>query len=205
MSRTAKVAAVLLASGLSRRFGAEDKLLQDLGGRPLFLHALGALASIKPEILFVVCQPEFADAVSAVNRHARVLINPDAQAGLGPSLAIGARAAQTAGADVLLVALADMPFVTPAMLETLVGAIANGADAASACGPDGKVTPPSAFSAACLPRLMQLSGDTGARAVLIDPDIRADRIPFDADLLADIDTPADLARAKRKFASLSGE
>ena len=35
---------------------------------------------------------------------------------------------------------------------------------------------------------MQLSGDAGARAVLNDPNLRADRIRFDADLLADINS-----------------
>lgn len=204
IARPSKVAAILLASGLSRRFGAPNKLLQDLGGKPLFTHALEALAQVEPADFVVVCQPELAIAISQVDPDARLILNHQPEAGLGRSIALGASAIQASGAEAMLVALADMPFVTPGMLRALIEALSEGVDACACAETDGRVTPPAIFARSCFDRLAALDGDTGARSVLLDPGLRVSRLTFPEECLADIDTPADLKLARQILQDVAG-
>lgn len=44
-----RIGALLLAAGMSRRFGPEDKLLADLNGMPMVAHAARALDLVGPD------------------------------------------------------------------------------------------------------------------------------------------------------------
>lgn len=177
---------VLLAAGLSRRFGAGDKLAAPLGGQPLAAHALGVLTALPLSRRFVVTGPDWRQAMpSGVER----LVNPSPEAGQGGSLAIGARAA--AGADRLLVLLADMPFVT---VEHALAVMAACADDRPAASTDGSAAmPPACFPASWLARFSASAGDRGAGAALrnLPPEALVRASPG---TLADIDTQDALAR-----------
>jgi molybdenum cofactor cytidylyltransferase len=59
--RTERIAAVLLAAGMSTRFGEEDKLMADLRGKPVAAHTLETIASMAFAELVAVVRPiEFA-------------------------------------------------------------------------------------------------------------------------------------------------
>jgi molybdenum cofactor cytidylyltransferase len=183
-------ALVLLAAGLSRRFGATDKLMADLGGRPLGLHVAEALAGVPFGSRIAVTgagSPEYAPLGF------RIVLNAEPAHGQAGSLRLGVDAARSVGAGAVLVLLADMPRVGAGHVRGLLAA-ASGGEAAIACSTDGvRRSPPALFGRGWFGRLAALSGDEGARALLADaPAVRA--APGE---LVDVDTPAALAALRR--------
>lgn len=178
--------AILLAAGLSRRFGS-DKRRHTLADGTILLIASLRLYGAAFERLVVVLRPEDTDLAAEVHHHApsgvQVVPCPDARQGMGHSLACGARAA--AGWTYAFVALADMAWVQPATLAQLRQRLEQaGADAVvqPACG--GIPGHPVGFGAAHLPELARLTGDEGARALV--------RRAGSARLVIDVDDPGVL-------------
>lgn len=123
----------------------------------------------------------------------RLLPNPHPERGMASSLRIAAAAATEAGANALLVLLADVPFVATDHLQRLVEAFrADESRPAFSVAPGGVAQPPALFPASFFPALCALDGDKGARGLTSG----ATLIETDPNHLLDIDTPDDLARAQ---------
>ena len=86
-----------------------------------------------------------------------------AHAGMGASLACGVRASTQA--DGWIVTLGDMPAIDPNTIRAIVAALGLG-HASAAPSFKGTRGHPVGFSARCLPELLRLDGDEGARGVL---------------------------------------
>ncbi|HVY51618.1 MAG TPA: nucleotidyltransferase family protein [Devosia sp.] len=185
MSAPEPIVALVPAAGLARRFGG-DKLLAAWRGKPLAAHIADTLQSMGLRRIAVCPRGNGPRAALFEERGFEIVWNDDPEAGLGRSLALGAGRAIALGAGAMLVCLADMPNVTAAHLLRLAGALAPGAAVATEAG--GIRTPPAIFSAARLPALARLTGDRGGRLLLAD----AAAVPASAELVRDIDTPADL-------------
>jgi molybdenum cofactor cytidylyltransferase len=178
-----RCALVLLAAGRATRFGG-DKLAAPLSGRPLLLHAVAALAALPFGWRVAVVAAGAPDLAGAGYRH---VLNPDPAAGMAGSLRLGVAAAQAAGAAGILVALGDMPRVTPAHVRALFAA--SGAGDSCVASSDGvRAQPPALFGAGWFAQLAALDGDRGARDLLA----AARLVRAGPGELADVDTPADL-------------
>jgi len=57
-----RVVVMLLASGLSRRYGRRDKLMARLGHKPLIDHSADVIASLQVLARVAVCPPSTASA-----------------------------------------------------------------------------------------------------------------------------------------------
>ncbi|MDE2562858.1 MAG: nucleotidyltransferase family protein [Sphingomonadales bacterium] len=185
--------AALLAAGRSARFGAADKLARDFRGVPLGLHAARALETVDLTRHWVIVR-DAAHPCAQGWRAAgfELVVNPQADEGMGASLRLAARLADEAGADSLLVCLADMPLVTTAHIAALAGAWrARGGVVASRDG--ALVSPPAIFAREHFAALAGLAGDRGAKALLG----QAGLVDSPVGALADIDDPATLARLAR--------
>jgi molybdenum cofactor cytidylyltransferase len=180
------IVAIVLAAGLASRFGG-DKLLHDYRGRPLAGHIADTLAGMGLRRI-AVCPPAPSVRIGLfASRGFEVASNAEPGRGLASSLAIGAAAAIASGADRALVCLADMPNVT---VEHLWRLLAESKDhAAVATSAAGIRSPPAVFTAALLPGLTRLTGDTGARDLLRS----AAAVEADAALVRDFDVPGDFA------------
>lgn len=186
------VAAVLLAAGRSARFGDADKLVAPLADLPLGFHAARTLSMLPLAWRFVVT------GAAAIEWPGFVAVpNGQTDAGLGCSLALGAAAAERAGADAVLVALADMPFVPVEHFERLLAGY-HGPDSVLATGDGTRRMPPALFGAGWFAPLLALSGDRGARTLLD----RAELITTPAENLIDVDRPDDLMRAQAQLATI---
>ncbi len=187
MIEVGQVSLVVLASGLSARFGAGNKLLAPLEGRPLADHIATTTERIGyRDHVVVTHEPEVARLFAA--RGFRVVDNPAPERGQGSSL--GAALEALPEAEAILICLADMPFVTAGLLQGLCVRFdpARGTDVvASAAGE--RRSPPALFAAARL-RALELSGDFGARDLLRD----AAAVVGRSRELADLDTADDFAR-----------
>lgn len=177
---------LLLAAGQSRRFGAQDKLLAPLAGRPLVAHALAAARLPGARMrLAVVAAPEVADIARQAGFATLSLPPGGAQA---DSLTAGLAHLRKAGITRLLVVLGDMPWVQAGDLRALL-ALAGDQAACVTC--DGVPGPPAVFPQGMFDALARLSGDRGAGALLRQiPDAR--RLALPPARLRDVDTPGDL-------------
>lgn len=189
MARIENSAVVLLAAGLSRRYGAVGKLVADYRGRPLALHAADTIGALPFSQRIAVCRTgddDLADLLEAAGFS--VERNPDTARGLASSLAIGVAAAGLP--DALVVCLADMPLIDGEHLRRLVDRVTPGGIVASVAGEREAPTPPAAFSREYLPELLRIEGDKGARHLLQI----AERVVAPKGTLADFDTPEDFRR-----------
>lgn len=180
-----RVAAVVLAAGLSTRFGG-DKLVYPHAGKPLAAHIADTLTAmpLRWRLAIVPPAPSLRRDLFA-ERGFELVTNPDPRQGMGASLALGAQRAMELGAEALLVCLADMPNVTGAHLTALVAADGDGD--AVATGFDNSRGPPVVFSSRLFPELAAISGDRGAKHLLAS----ATLIAAPPGLARDFDTSAD--------------
>lgn len=192
--RRPRIGALILAAGLSRRFGDGHKLLADLDGKPVVRHVVEAIqASSAAPILMVTGHQ--AQAVSqAAGSGLKIVHNPAFADGLASSLRTGLTALP-ADLDGVLVCLGDMPDVRPQTLEALISAF-NPVEGRAICLPvlAGKRGNPTLWGLQFLPDLLRLEGDTGARSLFLPHAEWVCEVPVDdPGILLDYDTPAALA------------
>jgi molybdenum cofactor cytidylyltransferase len=179
------VAAVVLAAGLSTRFGG-DKLLHPYAGKPLAAHIADTLAGVPIAHRIAIVPPAPSPRRELFGERGFELItNAEPARGMASSLALAAQRAFELEADALLVCLADMPNVTATHLGMLIAAL--GAGDAAATVVDSTRSPPSVFASRLFPALLTLTGDHGARALLSS----ATLVEAPPELLRDFDAPAD--------------
>lgn len=179
---------ILLAAGRSSRFGA-DKLLQPMpDGTPVAMAAAHALVTALPGALAVVNEDaaELAQRLKALGL--RVSVCPEADQGMGTSLAWGV--AQAPEADGWLIALADMPYIAPGTIRLVAQAVVR-PDSIAAPFYLGQRGHPVAFGAAYRDALVSLRGEEGARSLLEGRTLAAVECS-DSGILRDIDTPEDI-------------
>jgi molybdenum cofactor cytidylyltransferase len=200
MSTSSTTLGILLAAGLGTRFAAIDpaggsKLLARLpDGRPVALAAAQQLLGATARVLAVVRPGNDALAVLLREAGCEVLVSDAAERGMGASIATAATHLLKIGpapAAACLVALADMPWVRHDTLAQL--AVLSRSHAVTAPVHLGQRGHPVGFSAALLPELAMLDGDTGARTVVARHPVHVVDCD-DPGVLRDIDTPADLHR-----------
>jgi molybdenum cofactor cytidylyltransferase len=187
MIAAGQVVAILLAGGLSSRFGPHDKLAAPLGGMPLGLHAARTLATLPFAATIAVARsggPDFGACGFMP------VVNGDPASGQSGSIRLGLARALVAKPRAVLIALADMPFVTRTHIEALLARLDDDRAIVASIG-GRRPGPPALFGAAHFAALAELSGDAGARSLLAG----ALLVEAPARELVDIDTPGDLARA----------
>jgi CTP:molybdopterin cytidylyltransferase MocA len=124
----------------------------------------------------------------------RVDENSGWRTGMGGSIAIGV-SAQSAAVDGVLLLLCDQYRINLPDLERLAGAWATAPGRIVAARWGAAFGPPVIFPRAFFARLMRLSGDLGARQILVEE--RANVRFMDLDNAAyDVDKPDDLAKMR---------
>lgn len=184
------IAAILLAAGLSRRFGS-NKLLHVINGRPMVRHGAEALvAATGPgdEIIAVLGHQAAAVKEALHGLPVRFVVNGGYAAGMGGSIAAGV-AAVADRAEGVLIAFGDMPWIGAAHIRSLRDAFdAAAADAIALPVHAGQRGHPVIFSRTWFPDLAALEGDRGARAVLTQAGQAVIEVPAPDDaVLRDLD------------------
>lgn len=196
-----KIAAVVLAAGASSRFDGENKLLSDIGGQPLVRRVLTSLSQSRVDDIVVVIGPNGHRIVMAAGPGPwRTVINPQPRDGLSSSLRVGLAALGEEFSGALIV-LADMPGVTPHLIDKLVTAF-NGSAGGQIVHPiagDGHQGHPVLWPSALFGALKNLAGDKGGKDIIAAHQNLVTTVPVDSDgHLRDIDTVDDLASFKRE-------
>ena len=187
---TKEVAGILLAAGRGTRFGG-DKLLAAFDSECVGAAACRHLLMALPRVVAVVRPDDAALAAALGAAGARIVRCANADDGMGASLACGVRGTQDAAGWV--VALGDMPWIEPATIARVASAVGLGAIVAAPFH-HGQRGHPVGFGAGCYAALSALTGDDGAKSVVLAHGDRITRIDVDdAGTLSDIDRPADIA------------
>jgi molybdenum cofactor cytidylyltransferase len=198
------IAAVVLAAGRSSRMGGPNKLLAEIGGKPLVRHVVdAALASrARPVIVVTGHQRDKVEAALA-GLPVKFVHNPHFADGLGTSLKAGIAALGTlpAEADGAIVCLGDMPQVDAALIDRLIGAF-DPEHGALVVVPtiDGKRGNPVVWSRRFFPDLMAVEGDVGARYLIGRYTEAVAEVPFSGTAaLTDVDTPEALEAVRAEL------
>ena len=179
-------AAVVLAAGASTRLG-EPKQLVVIGGETLLERAVRTAleAALSPVIVVV----HDAALIEPLQARVQVVLNRKHSEGMSTSIHAGVQRAEGMKADGVVLMTCDQPMVTAEHLRRLTASgEVTGSQYAGRCGV------PAYFPAASFAELMQLTGDTGARELLRGA--AAVELPGGE---LDIDTPADVLEAARRF------
>ena len=186
---------LLLAAGLSRRFG-NNKLLQTLADNtPMLIASAKNLRAAMTNCLAIVNVDMPSTMVMQLQQLGiRVIVHHHAENGIGSSIACGIdHSAQSSG---WVIALADMPHIHPDTIRRLSTELKEGT---------GIVAPlyqqqrghPVGFSAQYRAELLQLNADVGARHIIARHHTDLTLIEVqDRGVISDIDSEADLRAIK---------
>jgi len=195
----AKVAAVVLAAGRSTRMGGPNKMLAQLGGKPLVrMVAEQALASKASPVIVVTGHQadEVEKALAGLN--VTFVRNADFASGLASSVKTGVGAVPTDAAGAM-VCLGDMPLIEAKLIDKLIGAFSperGSLIVVPTC--DGRRGNPVLWSRRFFGELMGLSGDIGGRHLVDHHSEAVVEVPVDGDgAFLDIDTPQVLEVVQR--------
>jgi molybdenum cofactor cytidylyltransferase len=195
------IAAIVLAAGRSSRMGGPNKLLAEIGGRPLVRIVVEeALASrARPVIVVTGHQRERVEA-ALIGLPVTFVHNPHFADGLGGSLKTGI-AALPAAVDGVIVCLGDMPQVDAGLIDRLIGALDPGKGALIVIPTiDGKRGNPVVWSRRFFADLMTVEGDIGARYLIGRYPEAVAEVPLSGTAaLTDVDTPEALEAVRAEL------
>jgi molybdenum cofactor cytidylyltransferase len=190
-----RIAAVVLAAGQSRRMAGPNKLLLPVDGQPMVRRVVeAALGSAAAPVVVVLGHQQHQ--VRQALRGLKIIyaVNPDFADGLSTSLRAGLAALPPA-VDGAVVCLGDMPRVTAALIDRLVGAFEPAAGRRIVVPTwRGERGNPVLWSRDLFDAMAAVTGDVGARHLIrAHPDAVVEVEADDDAALIDIDTPEALA------------
>jgi molybdenum cofactor cytidylyltransferase len=196
-----RIAALVLAAGRSTRMGAVNKLIAEIGGKPLVRIAVEQVLASRADPVIVVTghQREKVEAVLE-GLPVRFAHNADYADGLGTSLKAGI-AAVPEDADGVIVCLGDMPQVSSALIDQLLSAF-DPEKGALVVVPsiEGRRGNPVVWSRRFFNDLMQIQGDVGARYLIGNYAEAVIEVPVAGGAaLTDVDTPESLNAVKAQI------
>lgn len=189
-----KIAAVVLAAGLSSRMG-ENKLLVDLAGQPLIRRTVeNAIQSNVSPVIVVTGRDATRVEQTLSNLDVQFCKNEDYAKGLSTSLKSGLKLVPE-DCDGALIVLGDMPAVTPTLLNTLIAAFNPTEDRAICVATHaGKRGNPVLWARRFFSEMMAIEGDVGAKHIMAANGELVCEVEAATDApLVDIDTREDLA------------
>ena len=201
--RAPRIEGVVLAAGASKRMGAQNKLLADIGGEPMIRRVAGAAVSSGLDRVTVVLGSE-ADAVAGAleGMDLEFAFNPDHAGGQSTSLRCGV---DHLGGDAsaMMVVLGDMPLVDSGVIDALI------AHHRAAGTPDSAITLPETggqrgnpviWGRAFFEELRAITGDIGGRALFAAHPAAVNPLEWrDPDTALDVDEPGALADIRRRI------
>ncbi|MEN8185317.1 MAG: nucleotidyltransferase family protein [Myxococcota bacterium] len=185
-----RVAALLLAAGGSRRMGRLKQLLRFEGSSLVRRAARAALDSRCAELVVVVGADARDVRETLAGLPLRIVSNPDWQEGIASSLRAGIDSLDD-DVDGVLVLLADQIRVDASLIDALLATWEDSGLGMAACQYPGGPGPPALFARRHFEALGALSGDRGAKGLLLAQP--QDCVLVDAPQAAfDVDSPEDL-------------
>jgi CTP:molybdopterin cytidylyltransferase MocA len=189
-----RIMAVLLAAGEGRRIGGPKALLR-IGSESFLSRCVHLLSrpSVSEVVMILGQQADRVAEEAAGGLRATIVRNPRYADGMLSSVLAGVAAAESGGADAVLLHPVDHPLAAPETVDRVVEALLAGAQIAVPTH-QGRRGHPGGFARAAWPALRAASPAEGARAVLAQHPEWIVHVPGDPMCVIGIDTPADYER-----------
>lgn len=191
---SASIPAIILAAGASRRLGQPKQLVQYQGETLLArtIRIAGESGAAPVIVVFGAHHEQISSAISF--DCARAIFNRNWEQGIASSIHAGLEGVEriAPASSGALILPCDQLRLSAGHLRALLSAFASLPEPSIAASTYADVLGiPAVFPRSTFPELMALQGDTGARALLLNPPCPVIKIPFDGGEI-DIDEPADL-------------
>jgi len=185
-----KPVGILLAAGKSERFNSNKLSHPIIDNTPMLLVVAQKLSCVLADSVVVInpALKTYTAQLEQLGLH--VVINEQAEQGMGSSIACGVRASQETGG--WLITLADMPYIKTQTLTLLANKLTEGA---SIVAPQFKRQRghPVGFSHAYINELLILNQDIGARNIIQTHQDQLELVLTDDEgVVRDIDYPDDV-------------
>ena len=192
--RAGAVAGIVLAAGASTRLG-RNKLFLELEGESLLRRAVRRVsnAGLDPVVVVLGYEADRAREELAGLRCVPI-VNADYVRGVNSSVRAGIMAVSPATAAVVV--LADMPFVTTAMIATLVDRYRTSAAPLVISDYGGVNAPPMLYNRSLFDELMSMQGEGCGKQVVKRHRDEALTVSWPPEGLTDLDLPEDYERVK---------
>ena len=199
--RTGSIAGIVLAAGMSTRMG-QNKLFMELEGETLVRRVVGRVwnAGVNPLVVVLGHEAERVQVALEGIPYFPVL-NQEYERGVNSSLRAGIHAVSGTPAHAAVVVLADMPFVTTAMIMTLVEKYRHSAAPLVISDYDGVNAPPMLYDRSLFFELAASEGQGCGKQVVKRHRHEAESASWSPEVLTDLDAPEDYERVK---ASMEG-
>ena len=178
---------IVLAAGMSRRLGRPKQLL-DVGGKPLVRYVVERCLASRLDAVSVVVGHQAEDVQGALTSlDVRIVFNPAYESGQASSLVAGIDAVPD-GADAVVVALGDQPFIEPQVIDGLIDARRSHRASIAMARYGEERGHPVLFGHELFSELHDITGDQGGREVIrrhgaevVLVPSRSSHIPLDVD------------------------
>jgi len=189
---------ILLAAGKSARFGSNKLLYPVIDNTPMILVSAAKLVSVLPNSIVVINQALNILTTQLEQMGLRVVINEQAEQGMGSSIACGVRASKFTSdnlcqdASSWLIMLADMPYIKTETIMLLADKLKDGARMVAPTLNQQRGHPVG-FSQYYKNELLALNEDMGARQVLKNHQSELELVSInDEGILIDVDQASDV-------------
>jgi molybdenum cofactor cytidylyltransferase len=185
--------------------GSRNKLLIEIGDRPIISHTVDAIIGSNATHVIVVTGHQRSELERALwGKRVRLIHNAAYRRGLSSSLRCGL-AAISVQVNAVLICLGDMPLITSADINCLIAAFRRSPHSV-VCIPtfEGMRGHPVIFPRALLSELAELQGDIGAKRWIAQNGNRVRSVEMKTDaVLIDIDSPISLYRLRYRLSLLA--
>jgi len=191
-------AAVVLAAGRSMRMGGANKLLEEVGGKPMVRRVAEAAAASRADPVVVVTGHQSERVAAALEGLAVAIVhNPDFADGLSTSLRAGLSALPEE-ADAALILLGDMPFIRAEDCDAVLAGLAGEGALVAISTANGARGNPVAWSSRLFPELRATEGDAGGRTLMSRYADAVVDVEIGEAAAMDADTPAALEAVRAR-------
>ncbi len=188
-----RVDCIILAAGLSRRFGF-PKFQAVINGKPMISHVAGY--ALKTSLSSVTIVSRDSSVKPLVQGNVNVVINRRPELGISESIRVGLDSIPRES-DGVMILPGDEPLIGESVMQSLVDAFTASPLRAVSCSVGHDLVSPAIFPSAMYMELRKLEGDRGGRSVLLHNMDSVTAIQVEEWRISDIDTQEDVARVER--------
>ena len=197
-----RVAAVVLAAGSSTRFGKPKQFALFQGETFIRRIVAAAIEAGCAPVVAVTGEDSTQVTLELTGLSVSIAMNPGWSSGVGSSIRVGVQRAMDLAADLdaSLLLTCDQPFVTAAILAQLIQLRLTSGKPIIASAYAETLGIPALFDRSCLPDLLGLKGDSGAKKIILARPHDVVSFDFPAGAI-DIDTAADYKKLDQPLAA----
>ncbi|WP_346238454.1 nucleotidyltransferase family protein [Niabella insulamsoli] len=194
----AKVQALLLAAGASKRMGRPKQLLP-WGDQSLITHQISRLQQANLEVTVVLGAQATMIAKEVESYKVKITFNAGWEQGMGSSIAWGADNIDTTNLQGLLITLTDQPWIEAGHYKKMIDAFRPGQrQIIVSQSKEGVCGVPVLFDRCHLPDLRNLKGHSGAKGIIAAHPTKIIVVSCE-NSMEDIDTPESYRQLLETF------